>query len=124
MQTLDNLDKKSIREDVVQFGRNVKRDELLSGDHVKVTIKVVEGKNTRDQVFEGDIIAINGRGVTKSITVRKHSFGVGVERILPINSPNVSKIEVVNHGDVRRAKLYYIRKAKGKATKVREKREN
>jgi large subunit ribosomal protein L19 len=124
MQILDDLDKKSIKEGVVTYNKGIQKQVLIAGDRVKVYVNVVEGSNTRTQIFEGDIIAINGSGVRKTVTVRKQSFGVGVERVFPVNSPNVSKIEVLNHGAVRRAKLYYIREAKGKANKIREKREN
>ena len=91
------------------------------GDTVKVHYRIVEGKNERIQIYEGLIIAMNNSGIRRSVTIRKISYGVGVERIFPVNSPRVEKIEVVRHGRVRRAKLYYIRDRVGKkATKVKE----
>ncbi|MDR2538515.1 MAG: 50S ribosomal protein L19 [Bifidobacteriaceae bacterium] len=112
MQKLDELDKTSIKSVPV----------LRSGDTVKVNIKVVEGNKSRIQTFEGVVIAINGSGVRKSITVRKLSFGIGVERVFPLHSPAIESITLVSHGDVRRAKLYYIRDLVGKKAKIREKR--
>ncbi len=90
------------------------------GDTVKVYFKIIEGQTERIQVFEGLVIAINNSGITKTFTVRKMSYGVGVERIFPIHSPRIDKIEVVRRGRIRRAKLYYIRKRVGKAAKVPE----
>lgn len=90
------------------------------GDTVKVHFKIVEGKTERVQVYEGLVIAMKNSGAAKTVTVRKMSYGVGVERIFPIHSPRIEKIEVVRHGRVRRSKLYYIRERVGKAAKVRE----
>ncbi len=91
------------------------------GDTVKVYLKIVEGDKERIQVFEGIVIGRKGAGSRETVIVRKVSYGVGVERILPLHSPMIDKIEVVKRGDVRRAKLYYLREKKGKAAKVREK---
>ncbi|MDR0800519.1 MAG: 50S ribosomal protein L19 [Endomicrobium sp.] len=91
-----------------------------SGDQVKVYFKVVEGANERIQVFEGIVIRIKGSGLSKTFTVRKISFGVGIERIFPIYSPRIDKIEVVRRGKVRRAKLYYLRNLSGKAARISE----
>ncbi len=90
------------------------------GDRVKVHVLLKEGDKERIQVFEGDVIAKHGRGLGATFTVRKVSFGVGVERIFPFHSPSIKKIEVVRHGRVRRAKLYYLRKLRGKAAKLKE----
>lgn len=98
--------------------------EFAAGDTVKVHVKVVEGNRERVQVFEGVVIAIRGSGIRESFTVRKLSFGVGVERSFPLHSPIIDKIQVVTRGDVRRAKLYYLRDRVGKAAKVKEKRFN
>jgi large subunit ribosomal protein L19 len=91
------------------------------GDHVKVHLKVKEGNRERIQIFEGTVIARKGGGLSETVTVRRLSYGIGVERILPIHSPKIETIEVVRKGRVRRAKLYYLRKRIGKAAKVREK---
>ena len=114
MQTLDFLDKKSRRDDVPAFG---------PGDTLNVHVKFVEGKNHRIQVFKGFVVGRQGAGVRETFTVRKVSFGVGVERTFPVHSPSIEKIEVVTRGDVRRAKLYYMRDRHGKAARIREKRE-
>ncbi len=90
------------------------------GDTVKVFFKIIEGKTERIQVYEGLVICIKNTGVSKTFTVRKISYGVGVERVFPINSPRIAKVEVVRPGKVRRAKLYYIRDKVGKASKVKE----
>lgn len=95
--------------------------ELLIGDTVKVYVKVREGNRERVQMFEGIVIAMNGGGISKTFKVRRVSYGVGVERTFLYNSPNLDKIEVVRHGKVRRAKLYYLRDRVGKAAKVKEK---
>ena len=103
------------------------RDDLpdfRAGDSVKVPVKVVEGSRSRIQVFAGVVIARNGRGIGEAFTVRKVSFGTGVERTFPLNSPIIEKIEVERRGDVRRAKLYYLRGLHGKAAKIKEKRDN
>jgi large subunit ribosomal protein L19 len=103
-----------------------KRDdipEFRPGDSLKVHVKVVEGNRSRLQVFQGVCIRIQGSGVGRTFTVRKVSFGVGVERTFPLHSPIFDHIEVVTRGDVRRAKLYYLRNLRGKAAKIKEKRE-
>ena len=92
-----------------------------AGDRVKVHVRVIEGEKERIQLFEGDVIAMSGGGITRSFTVRKMSSGVGVERIFPYNSPKVAKIEVVREGKVRRAKLYYLRELSGKAARIKSK---
>ena len=105
---------------------SVKRDdipEFRAGDTLKVHVKVVEGNRSRVQVFQGVCIRVQGSGVGRTFTVRKVSFGVGVERTFPLHTPIVDKIEVVTRGDVRRAKLYYLRNLRGKAAKIKEKRE-
>lgn len=94
--------------------------ELEIGSYVKVHLKVKEGTRERIQVFEGTIIAKKGEGVKETFTVRRISYGVGVERILPVNSPKIDKVEVIRKGQVRRAKLYYLRERVGKAAKVKE----
>ena len=114
MNTLDLVDKKSFRDDIPDF---------QAGDTVKVHVRVVEGNKERVQVFEGVVIARRGSGINESFTVRKLSFGVGVERTFPLHSPIMAKVEFVTRGDVRRAKLYYLRDRVGKAAKVREKRD-
>lgn len=115
MQKLDFLDKVSMREDVPTF---------RAGDTVKVHVNVIEGNRSRVQIFQGIVIARKGSGLKETFTVRKLSFGVGVERTFPIHAPTVEQIEVVSRGDVRRAKLYYLRDRVGKSAKVREKRIN
>ena len=104
-----------------------KRDDLPEfrpGDTLKVDVKVVEGNRSRVQVFQGICIRIQGSGVGRTFTVRKVSFGVGVERTFPLHTPIIDKIEVVTRGDVRRAKLYYLRNLRGKKAKIKEKRES
>ena len=96
--------------------------ELNSGDSVKVNVKVSEGNRERIQTFEGVIISINGVGISKTITVRKLSFGVGVERIFPVHAPIVESIEIIRKGKVRRSKLYYLRNRIGKSAKIKEDR--
>jgi large subunit ribosomal protein L19 len=113
MQTLDSLDAESLRTDVPEF---------RPGDNLKVHVRVVEGTRQRIQVFQGVVIRRQGDGLRETFTVRKVSFGVGVERTFPVHSPIVQKIEVVTRGDVRRAKLYYLRDLRGKAAKIKEKR--
>ena len=116
MSTLiDELDRASLRSDVPTF---------RPGDSVKVHVKVVEGNRSRIQVFAGVVISRSGDGLRESFTVRKVSFGVGVERTFPVHSPIIEKIEVATRGDVRRAKLYYLRSLRGKAAKIKEKRES
>ncbi|MBN2443499.1 MAG: 50S ribosomal protein L19 [Spirochaetales bacterium] len=90
------------------------------GDTIKVHYKIIEGKNERIQVFEGVCIAIKGSGISKTFTVRKISYGVGVERVFPINSPKIEAIDMIRRGRIRRAKLYYLRDRMGKAAKIRE----
>lgn len=114
MNITDIVDKKSLRDDIPEF---------QAGDTVKVHVRVVEGNKERVQVFEGAVIARRGSGVNESFTVRKLSFGVGVERTFPLHSPIMAKLERVSKGDVRRAKLYYLRDRVGKSAKIREKRE-
>ncbi|MCW3157367.1 50S ribosomal protein L19 [Micropruina sonneratiae] len=97
--------------------------EFRPGDSVRVHVKVVEGNRSRIQVFAGAVIARTGSGIGEAFTVRKVSFGTGVERTFPLHSPIIDKIEVERHGDVRRAKLYYLRGLRGKAAKIKEKRE-
>jgi large subunit ribosomal protein L19 len=114
MHILDSLDAASLRTDVPEF---------RPGDTLKVHVKVVEGNRSRVQVFQGAVIRRQGEGVRETFTVRKVSFGVGVERTFPVHSPVLDKIEVVSRGDVRRAKLYYLRDLRGKAAKIKEKRD-
>jgi large subunit ribosomal protein L19 len=115
MHALDNLDAASLRTDIPAF---------RAGDTVKVHVRVVEGNRSRIQVFQGIVIRRSGGGVRETFTVRKVSFGVGVERTFPVHTPIVDRIEVVTRGDVRRAKLYYLRSLRGKAAKIKEKRDN
>src|SRR5215510_13344435 len=98
--------------------------EFRPGDTLKVHVKVVEGNRSRIQVFQGICIRIQGSGIGRTFTVRKVSFGVGVERTFPLHTPIIEKIEVASRGDVRRAKLYYLRNLRGKAAKIRERRES
>jgi large subunit ribosomal protein L19 len=114
MKSTDVVDNQYIRTDVPDF---------FPGDEVKVHVKVVEGNKERVQVFQGNVIGRQGSGVAETYTVRKVSYGVGVERTFPLHTPTVAKVEVVKRGDVRRAKLYYLRDRVGKAAKIREKRE-
>ena len=114
MNAIDLIDAQSLRDDVPDFD---------SGDSLKVHVRVVEGTRERVQVFQGAVIRRQGSGLRETFTVRKLSFGVGVERTFPVHSPIVSKIEVVSRGDVRRAKLYYLRDRVGKAAKIKEKRQ-
>jgi large subunit ribosomal protein L19 len=115
MQTLDSVDAKSLKTDLPDF---------RPGDTVKVHVKVVEGNRSRIQVFQGVVIRRHGGGVRETFTVRKVSFGVGVERTFPVHTPIVDKIELVTRGDVRRAKLYYLRDLTGKKAKIKEKRDS
>ncbi|MCD4524780.1 MULTISPECIES: 50S ribosomal protein L19 [unclassified Nocardioides] len=94
-----------------------------AGDTIKVHVKVVEGSRSRVQVFQGVVIRVQGSGIGRTFTVRKVSFGVGVERTFPLHSPIFEEIEIVTRGDVRRAKLYYLRNLRGKAAKIKERRE-
>ncbi len=105
---------------------DVRRDDVpvfRAGDTLKVHVKVVEGNRSRIQIFQGICIRIQGSGVGRTFTVRKVSFGVGVERTFPLHTPIIDKIEVVTRGDVRRAKLYYLRNLRGKAAKIKERRD-
>jgi large subunit ribosomal protein L19 len=97
--------------------------EFRAGDTVKVHVRVVEGNRSRIQIFQGVVIRIQGSGIGRTFTVRKVSFGVGVERTFPLHSPIFEQVEVVTRGDVRRAKLYYLRNLRGKAAKIKERRE-
>ena len=115
MNTLDSVDAASLRSDLPDF---------RPGDTVKVHVKVVEGNRSRIQVFQGVVIRRHGGGLRETFTVRKVSFGTGVERTFPVHTPIIDKMEVVTRGDVRRAKLYYLRELRGKKAKIREKREN
>ena len=114
MQTLDSIDAASLRSDVPEF---------RPGDTVKVHVRVREGNRERIQVFQGVVIRRQGGGVRETFTVRKVSFGVGVERTFPIHTPIIDHVELVTRGDVRRAKLYYLRDLRGKKAKIKEKRD-
>lgn len=114
MQRFDAIDQASLKSDLPDF---------RAGDTVKVHVKVIEGSRSRIQVFQGVVIRRHGGGVGETFTVRKVSFGVGVERTFPLHSPNIDKIEVASRGVVRRAKLYYLRDLRGKAARIRERRE-
>jgi large subunit ribosomal protein L19 len=114
MKTLDAVDAASLRTDLPDF---------RAGDTVKVHVKVVEGNKTRVQVFQGVVIGISGSGIGETFTVRKISYGTGVERKFPLHTPIIEKVELVMRGDVRRAKLYYLRDLRGKKAKIREKRD-
>ena len=114
MNTLDALDAESLRNDIPDF---------RPGDTVKVHVRVIEGTRSRIQVFQGVILRRQGGGIRETFTVRKVSFGVGVERTFPVHTPVVEQIEVLTRGDVRRAKLYYLRDLRGKAAKIKEKRD-
>jgi len=100
-----------------------KTHDFRVGDTVKVMVRVVEGNKEREQAFQGTVIKQNGKGITETFTVRKVSSGVGVERVFPLHSPNVTKIEVLRKGRVRRAKLYYLRKRVGKSARIQERRD-
>jgi large subunit ribosomal protein L19 len=114
MQRLDLVDRRGLRDDVPDF---------RPGDRLRVHVNVVEGGRSRVQIFEGDVISRRGAGIRESFTVRKDSFGVGVERTFPVHTPTVEQIEVLRRGRVRRAKLYYQRDRAGKKARIREKRE-
>jgi large subunit ribosomal protein L19 len=113
MKATDVIDNDQLRDDIPDFA---------PGDEVKVHVRVVEGSKERVQVFQGNVIGRQGSGLQETYTVRKLSYGVGVERTFPVHTPTVTKIEIVKRGDVRRAKLYYLRGRTGKAAKIREKR--
>ena len=112
MNIIENIERQQLRDDIPQF---------KAGDTVKVHFKVVEGSRHRIQVFQGTVIKRQGQGVRETFTVRKQSFGVGVERTFPVHSPKIDKIEVMSHGKVRRSKLYFLRDKVGKQARVREK---
>ena len=111
---IDALAQQSVRSDIPEF---------RPGDTLKVHVRVIEGNRSRVQVFQGVCIRLQGSGVGRTFTVRKISFGVGVERTFPLHTPIIEKVEVVTRGDVRRAKLYYLRNLRGKAAKIKEKRQ-
>ena len=115
MQPTDLVDNLSKRDDIPEFA---------PGDTLKVHVRVIEGNRERTQVFEGVVIRRQGSGLQETYTVRKLSFGVGVERTFPVHTPSVERVEFVSRGDVRRAKLYYLRDRIGKAAKIKEKRDN
>lgn len=115
MNIIDAVDAESLRSDIPAFG---------PGDTVKVHVNIIEGSRSRVQVFQGVVLGRQGAGVRETFTVRKVSFQVGVERVFPVHSPIVEKIEVDRRGDVRRAKIYYLRGLTGKKAKIREKRDN
>lgn len=114
MKSTDIVDNQFLRTDIPKVG---------PGDEVKVHVRVTESGKERLQVFQGNVVAIAGSGVSETYTVRKISYGVGVERTFPMHSPSVAKLEVVKRGDVRRAKLNFLRERTGKSAKIREKRE-
>ena len=111
---------------IAELGNASKRDDVpafRAGDTIKVHVKVVEGNRSRVQIFQGVVLRVQGSGIGRTFTVRKVSFGVGVERTFPLHSPIFEQIEIVTRGDVRRAKLYYLRNLRGKAAKIKERRE-
>lgn len=112
MGIIENIEREQLRDDIPQF---------KAGDTVKVHFRVIEGSRQRTQIYQGTVIKRQGQGVRETFTVRKQSFGVGVERAFPVHSPKIEKIEVIMIGDVRRAKLYYLRQKVGKKARVREK---
>ncbi|RSZ62046.1 50S ribosomal protein L19 [Corynebacterium hylobatis] len=113
MNILDKVDSAQLRENIPAF---------RPGDTVDVHVKVIEGSTERTQLFKGVVIRRQGSGIRETFTVRKVSFGIGVERTFPLHSPNIDKLEVIRKGDVRRAKLYYLRELRGKAARIKEKR--
>ena len=113
MNIIETLEKEQLRSDIPAFG---------PGDTLRVHAKIVEGNRERIQVFEGVVIGRQDTGVRETFTVRRISYGIGVERMFPVHSPRIAKIEVVRHGIVRRAKLYYLRNLTGKAARIKEKR--
>ena len=113
MNVLDAVDATSLRKDIPSF---------RSGDELKIHVRVIEGNKSRIQIFQGVVIARSGSGIRESFTIRKISYGVGVERTFPVHTPVIERIEIVRHGSARRAKLYYLRKLTGKATKIKERR--
>jgi ribosomal protein L19 len=113
MNVLDAVDTSSLRKDIPSF---------RPGDELKVHVRVIEGAKSRIQVFQGVVIARSGSGIRESFTIRKISYGVGVERTFPVHTPVIERIEIIRHGSARRAKLYYLRNLRGKATKIKERR--
>ncbi|RKY96899.1 MAG: 50S ribosomal protein L19 [Ignavibacteriae bacterium] len=113
MVDLNKIAPEQIKNDLPQF---------RGGDHIKVHVRVIEGEKERIQAFEGDVISIRGAGINRTFTVRKLSSGVGVERIFRLNSPKIAKIELLKQGDVRRAKLFYLRGLSGKAARIKSKK--
>ena len=113
-QLVEQIGKENLREDLPEF---------RPGDQVRVHVRVIEGNRSRIQVFAGAVISRTGSGTAEAFTVRKVSFGTGVERTFPLHSPIIEKIEIERRGDVRRAKLYYLRGLRGKAAKIKEKRD-
>ncbi len=113
MIDLNKIVEDQVRTDIPKFN---------PGDHIRVQVRVIEGDKERLQSFEGDVISVRGSGLTKTFTVRKISSGVGVERIFPFNSPKIAKVEVLKEGNVRRAKLYYLRNLSGKAARIKSKK--
>ena len=113
MNVLDAVDAASLRSDVINF---------RSGDEIKIHVRVIEGNKSRIQVFQGIVIRRQGSGVRETFTIRKLSYGVGVERTFPVHTPVIEKYEMVRRGDVRRAKLYYLRDLRGTASKIKERR--
>jgi large subunit ribosomal protein L19 len=113
MNAIKELEREQLRTDV---------PEIAPGDTVRVAVKVVEGSRERIQVFQGFVLRRQGGGLRETFSVRKVSFGVGVERTFPVHSPSIAKVELVTRGDVRRAKLYYLRERTGRAAKIKEKR--
>ena len=113
MDYIRAIERQQIREDL---------PKVIVGDNVKVHYRIKEGERERIQVFQGDVIRMSGEGARETFTVRKISFGVGVERTFPLHSPKIAKLESVRHGDIHRAKLYYLRQRVGKAARIREKR--
>ncbi len=111
MNIIEQIEKEQMRLDLPAF---------RAGDTIKVHVKIVEGNRERIQVFEGAVMGINRKGAGTSFTVRKVSYGIGVERVFPIHSPMIDRIEVVNRGRVRRSKIYYLRKLRGKAARIKE----
>lgn len=112
-EVIKNIDKKQMRQDIPQ---------ILIGDTVKVFVKVVEGTRERLQAYEGTVIARQGGSISETITVRRVSYGVGIERVFPIHSPRIDHIEVIKHGKVRRAKLFFLRERSGKSARLKEKK--
>jgi len=113
MNVLDAVDAASLKKGIINF---------RSGDEIKVHVRVIEGSKSRIQVFQGVVIRRQGAGVRETFTIRKLSYGVGVERTFPVHTPVIEKFEMVRRGDVRRAKLYYLRDLRGKAAKIKERR--